>query len=456
MMTTRRLFVAFGAALGLVALTACGPSAPGATGAAFTTELSGVVNAWGFDNADEVGTSRLDLVSDTLADSDVTVELDATPFDAQKFTTLAASGRVPDVVQMDRQFVTTYAAKGLIRPLDECYSANDVNAKERYYPSVVADVTYQDQIWGVPQFYQPPAIMLNNRVLAEAGITADQIDIAKPDQLLAAITAMTVLDNGIPTRLGFDAQPTSQASTWMLAFGGSLIDDEGKPALDDPNNVKAIEFLAKVTDAQGGWANVKSFTDSFDFFGDNNQFVADQVGAEIVAQWFVNVLAPYTASVDITAVPIRDTGGNAFAVAGGTAFVIPTNADNPAAACRWALDLTSEEAWEAAGAARAATIAETPGSLNTGLFTGSPAADQSLREQYTTGTGNAGFDAAIATYYDVVGEGKSFGSSPAGQQIQSELVNAVNSALLGEKTPEKALEEAQAAAMRAYEQSGAQ
>jgi multiple sugar transport system substrate-binding protein len=114
------------------------------------------------------------------------------------------------------------------------------------------------------------------------------------------------------------------------------------------------------------------------------------------------------------------------------------------------LDLTSQDAWLAAGAARAKTIAKTPGAINTGLFTGSPAADQAIRAQYVKKSDNAGFNETIATYYDVVAQGKSFGASPAGQQIQTELQNAVTSALLGSKEPTAALADAQAAAMRAY------
>jgi len=68
-------------------------------------------------------------------------------------------------------------------------------------------------------------------------------------------------------------------------------------------------------------------------------------------------------------------------------------------------------------------------------------------------TGNAGFDQVIGTYYDVVGYGTTFGSSPAGQTIQSELVNAVTAALLGQKSPQAALKDAQGAAMQAYQQA---
>jgi multiple sugar transport system substrate-binding protein len=383
----------------------------------------------------------------------VTIKVDATPFDAQKFTTRAASGDVPDAVQMDRQFVATYAAKGLIKPLDGCFSAYGVKPESQYYPSVVDDVRYDGKVWAVPQFYQPPAIMLNKRVMDKAGVTPAEIDTSNPDGLLAAVSKMYKAEGNNPSTLGLDAQPTGQAGLWLLGLGGQLIGEDGAPTLDNPNNAKALEVLKKLTDAQGGYAKVKSFTDSFDFFGDKNQFVKDQVGAEVAPQWFVNVLTPYVKDVDISAVPFKDSSGKPFTVASGSAFVIPEAAKNPDAACAWMVKLTSQDAWMAAGAARAKTIAKTPGAINTGLFTGSPAADQAIRTEYVKPSDNAGFDEAIATYYDVVAQGKSFGSSPAGQQIQTELQNAVASALLGTKAPDAALKDAQTAAMRAYNQA---
>ncbi|MCU1408533.1 MAG: sugar transporter substrate-binding protein [Microbacteriaceae bacterium] len=406
------------------------------------------MSAWGFDNADEVGTSRLDYAKNQL--KDVTIKIDQTAFDAQKFTTRAASGDVPDAVQMDRQFVGTYAAQGLIQPLDKCFSANGVKPDSQYYPSVMDDVTWNGHVWAVPQFYQPPAIILNKRVMDAAGVTADQMDTSKPDALLAAAKKMYKESGGNPSTLGFDAVGVNQAGLWLLGYGGQLMDDKGVPKLDDPNNAKAIAFLKELTDAQGGYAKVKSFTDSFDTFGDQNPYVADQVGAQVNPQWYVNVLTPYVSGVDIAAVPYKDTSGSNFTVASGTSFVIPAGAKNADAACAWMLKLTSQDAWMAAGAARAKTISSTPGAINTGLFTGSPAADKAIRDKYVVKSGNAGFDGTIATYYDVVGAGKSYGASPAGQEIQTELKNAVTSVLLGDKTPEKALSDAQNAAMRAY------
>lgn len=451
----RTRFIAAAVVVGVAAFALAACSSSGSSGGAsnapdFSGKPSGTLKAWAFDNADDVGKARLAYAAGQL--KGVTIDLDATAFDAQKFTTRMAGGNVPDVVQMDRRFVTQYAAQGLIAPLDACFADQKVDPKKRWYPAVAADVTYKDQIWGVPQFYQPPAILVNMKVLDAAGVKPDQIDTSKPDQLLAAISAMYRTSGGNPSVLGFDPVATGQAGLWVLSQGGQLADAQGKPTLDDSRNAAGIDLLKKIVDAQGGFAKVKSFSDAFDTFGDHNQFVADQVGAQVDAQWYPNVLSPYVDSIDVRAVPFRAKDGKPFSVAGGTAFVIPTGAKNPVAACAWMNDLTSLDAWMAAGKARAQTR-EKDGGINTGLFTGSPEADKKIRTTWITPSGHTDFDQVISTYYDVVGYGVTYGSSPAGQTIDTELTNAVTSALLGEKSTSQALKDAQSAALRAYQKS---
>lgn len=450
--------LAMGVAPALVVLSACGSDGngggnggedPGAGGGEeFTAEVSGAIDAWAFDNADDVGQARLDHTDAALADLDI--QLDPTGFDAQKFTTRMASGDVPDVVQMDRRYVGTYAAQDLIQPLDDCFAAHDVDPDERWYPFVVDDVRWQDQVWATPQFYQPPAILLNMEVLDEAGVAPEAIDTSNLDVLLPAVEAMYSEEGGQPATVGFEAQPTQQAPLWVLARGGQLTDEEGAPTLDDPANVEAVDYLKQIVDAQGGYARYKSFADAFDFFGENNQFVADQVGSQVAAQWYPNVLSPYLDEITLQATPVRDAEGNPFSVAGGTAFVIPTGAENPNGACAWMVEITSLDSWIAAEEARVATL-EAEGGVNTGLFTGSPEADQTIREEYVTPSGNEDFDQVIQTYYEVVEYGQSYGASPVGQEITNELTNAVTQALLGDKTAEEALADAQATVMRAYE-----
>lgn len=440
------------------ALTGCsgggGGSDDSGSGGSFSTKVSGTLNAWGFNNADDVGTSRLDYAKAQL--KGVTIKIDATQFDAQKFTTRVASGNVPDVVQMDASYVDTYAAQGLIQPLDACYSANKVTPTKQYYPQVVDYIKYDSKVYAVPQFYQPPAIILNERVMKKAGVTDADIDTSNPAKLLAAIKKMYKSNGGNPSVLGFDPVAGGQPYLWMLGQGGQVVDAKGRPALVNANNAKALEFLKQIYDAQGGYAKVKSFTDAFDTFGDKNQYVTDKVGAQVNAQWYVNVLTPYVKKVDIGAVAFKTPEGQPYTTSGGTAFVIPVGAKNKDAACSWMLNLTSDDAWLAAGKARSATLAKTPGAINTGLFTGSPSADQKIRSTYVKSSGNTGFDNTISAYYGILDSGKSYGASPAGQAIQTALTNAITSVMLGQKSADEALKDAQASAQRAYTQATSQ
>ncbi len=446
---------AAGAIAAALLLTGCGGGGGGPDAAAetdFGAEASGTLTGWGFENTDDVGQARLDHAAAAL--EGVTIELDQTAFDAQKFTTLAVSGDMPDVVQIDRQFVPTYAAQGLLMPLDDCVAAHDVDPQQHWYPHVVEDITWDGQLWAVPQFYQPPVILTNARVMEEAGVSAEDLSLSDPEALIAAAEAMTVMDGSSVTRVGFDPQGVSKAQQWLLAFGGGATDEEGVPTLDREENVAAVEFLQQLYEAQGGFAEVDAFISSIDIFGDGNGYANDLVGAAVFDQWYLNVLTPYADDVEIGAVPMTDTEGASFTAAGGSSFVVPAGAQNPGAACAWAIALTSADAWRAAAEARAETTeaeADRNG-INTGLFTGSPESDQMIREEFASAEGYPGFEEAIAAYYDVAAEGTSIGGSPAGQQVQGELENAMTSALVGETSPEEALAQAQQAAMSAYDQ----
>ena len=440
----------------LAATAACSSSGSGSGNSSsaakntnFSAKPSGTLNSWSFDNADDVGKARMGYADAQLKKSGVTVKYDQTSFDAQKFTTRLASGDVPDVVQMDAQDVITYAAQGLIMPLNKCYSQNNVDPSTLFYPAVTGDVTWKNQIWAVPQFYQPSAILVDENVLQAAGLTNADIDTSNMPRLLAAIKKMYKSSGGNPSTLGFDPQATGNVYLWLLGLGGQVTDKNGAPALDSAANEAALSALKQITDAQGGYAKLKSFTDTFDFFGAKNQFVKNQVGAEVDAQWYPNVLSPYTKQIKIQTVPFKNKSGQPVTVSDDTAFVIPTKSRNPVAACQWALAVDSMGSWKAAEAARNATLAKT-GSPNTGLFTGEPAVDKILRAD-SKPSGNADFDQAVQGFYDIVGDGIALPASPAGQEIQTDLQNAFTSVLTGQSSPKDALAKAQSDAMRAYQ-----
>ena len=454
-MKTRRFIPVLAAAASIALLTAAcssGTSSSSSSSTKFSTKVSGSITTNGLTPGDEVATSRVTYAASKLGG--VTVNINKGNFDPQKFAAQAASGTVPDIIDMNRQDIATYAAKGLIMPLDQCFSAHGVTATSHYYPAVMDSVKYNGKYYGVPEFWQTSALMLNMRVLDKAGVKASDFDTSKPDTVVSAVKKLTVLGSDkTPTLLGLDPNMPGNASTWFEVFGGHIVDANGKPTLDNAANVTALTWLKKIFDAEGGYDKATSFKNTFDYFGNDNQFATDQVAAEFNQQWYPNVLTGNTAGVDISAIPLMNPSGQPIGAADGDAFAIPTNAKNPNAACAWAIAMTSDAAWVTATKARLKTVAATDGAFFTGLFTGSKTADKIIIDQYQKSTGNAGFDATIKAYEDSLQNGVNLGSSPAGLEINTELQNAVVPALEGGKTVKQALSDAQAAALADYKQA---
>ena len=454
-MKLRRTTVVLGIAAAVaLATTSCTSGTAGSTPSAptFSKKATGSITTNGFTPGDEVATSRVDYAKSQLPN--ITVNINKGSFDAQKFAAQAASGSVPDIVDMSQSDITTYAAQGLIMPLDKCFSTYKVNPTTHYYAAVMDAMKYKGGYYGIPQFWQTAAIMLNMRVLDKAGLTAADFDTSKPDAIIAAVKKLTKFDSsGTPTRLGLDPNMPGNTSSWFLTFGGKVVDSAGKPTLDDANNVKALTFLKAVFDAEGGYDKASSFKNTFDYFGNDNQFAKDQVAAEFNQEWYPNVLTGNTAGVDISATPLMNPSGQPIGMSDGDAFAIPTAAKNKDAACAWAISMTSDNAWVAATKARLATVAKTKGAIFTGLFTGSATADKIITSQYQKSTGIKGFDETIKAYQDSLTGGANLGSSPAGLQINTELQNAVVPALEGNKSISEALKDAQAAALADYKQA---
>ena len=361
---------------------------------------------------------------------------------------------MPDLQQVDRSIVSTLADKDLIIPIDECYTLYGVTPDQQYYPSTIADVTYDGKVFAVPQFFQPSALIANKRVLSAAGVTPEQLDTSKPDQIVALAKKMYAEKGGKPSVVGFDPDLPGSAFVWFTAFGGRTNDETGKPALDDPKNVEALTWLKQLMDAQGGYAPIKSFKDSMDTFGDKNQYVQNQVGVQTWAQWYVNVLAGTQNDISVAAVPIKTLEGKPLAMASGTAFVIPAAGKNRSAACAWMINAHLRGRLDGG---RRGSGQDRPGREEHQHRAVHRIAGRrrSRPGQFVKPSGNADFDQMIKTYYEILPGNMTRGSSAVGQQIDQDIANAVSVALTGEKPPQQALADAQASSLRAWDQSKA-
>ena len=314
---------------------------------------------------------------------------------------------------------------------------------KQYRQAAVNEVTYKNKVYGIPEFYDVRTILVDNKVLDQSNVSIGALNPAKPAALLAAAKKMVKFDsNGNVTRIGFDPKMPEFFPLWAKAYGVDILSKDGlHPHLNDPRAVKALTYAMSLINAQGGWNKFKSFRDTWDFFGSDNQVAKDQVGAWPMEQWYYNVLAGSSPDVHITALQFRNLKNQPINYETGSAWAIPKGAHNTNAACTWMKAMTSTSTWLAAAKNRA-SIRKAKNQPYTGISTGNSVADQAIYKQ-TYSSINPYFDESVKKVLDV--QRFSFGipASPASAEFKAAWSNAVQRVLDGQQSPKAALNQAQ-------------
>ena len=440
---------------GTLALASC------ATGSSTTTDddvnydpetaLSGQLSIMGFSASDEVASARLDRTEEILG-ADVDVSLVEGDLDIQQFLSAVAAGDPPELIYADRAQIGSFAARGAIIPLDRCIDGEDIDTGQ-YRAPALDQVTFNDSIYGIPEFNQVQVTMANSTLLEAAGLTLDDVNGSDWNAVIDANESLAVTDGGVSV-IGFDPKLPEFLPLWAAANGGSLLSEDGKEArLNDPEVVEALEFGVGLYDAQGGFSAVKAFRDSADFFGAGNQFATNTLGGMPMEQWYINVLNDVSPDATISFDTVRDTQGQPLAFASGSAWAIPAGSDNPAAACRFARTMTEVDAWLAAAQARI-DIRTQEGKPFTGILTGNEIADDQVRGLVQT-TGDPQWDGAVEAMYEANDNTFSLPASPADAEFATIWKDAVNRVLNGQASAQDALDAADDEAQAALDEAWA-
>lgn len=414
------------------------------------TELTGSLSIMGFTGVDEVATSRLDLAKEAVGDVDV--KLAEGDLDMQQLLSAIATGQPPDLVYANRDQVGSLAARGAIISLDDCIEGERIPTQD-FVESGLAQVTLDDDVYGIPEFNTVQLTMANADLLEAAGLSLDDVNGSDWDAMAAAAQTLTTEASGKLSVIGVDSKLPEFLPLWAMANGAELISADGKTAqLDDPAVLEALEWAVGIYDTQGGFSAVKAYRDSADFFGEGNQFATNVLGAMPMEQWYVNVLNDVSPDAPVTFDTVRDRNGEPLAYASGSAWIIPSGAENPAAACRFARVMTSLDAWQAAADARLAARNE-EGKAFTGILTGNTEADAMIRDMTTADA--EPWATAVEKMYEANDSTFSLPANPADAEFKSAMFDAVNAVLNGQKEPADALAEAQEKAQSALDEGWA-
>jgi multiple sugar transport system substrate-binding protein len=426
--------------------TGGGATAPAAGMYDPAAKYQGTLTAMGFGTIDEIGSTRVAKAQAALGGAKV--KLVEGDLDVQQFLSAVAAGDPPDLVYANRDQVGTFASRGAIIPLTACVQGEKIDTS-MYDKSALAQVTFGGEVWAIPEFNQVEITMANAALLKQAGLTIDDVNGSDWDAVTAAARKMVKAPGGKLRVIGFDSKLPEFLPLWAKANGADLLSADGKTAqLDSPQVVKALEFAVGVYDAQGGFAKVKSLRDSADFFGKDNQYAENELGAMPMEQWYVNVLNDVSPKATMAFDAFRTPQGQPLAFSSGSAWAIPKGAKNPEAACRFAKTMTLVDTWKAAAGARLAHRKK-DGKPFTGILTANDRADAEIRKMLTSG--GAPWDAGVKAVYDANDHNFSLPANPADSEFKSAWQDAVNRVLNGQDTPQAALGKAQKIAQTALD-----
>lgn len=284
-MTARRLLpvTALAAATALT-LGACAnggaQNAPGDNQAWYggESDLTGELEIVGFGLGDEIAEVRHDLALEALGSS-VDVTLVEGGLDIQQFLSAVAAGDAPDLIYASRNQIGSLAARGAIVPLTDCIDGEGVETGD-FREEAIAQVTFDDEVYGIPEFNQVQLTMANAKLLDEAGLSIDEVNGSDPEAMRGAAEQLVKRSGDELQTIGVDSKLPEFFPLWAKARGVDLLSEDGRTAnLDDPAAIEALEWAVGIYEAQGGFSAVKAFRDSADFFGEGNQFAADELGA---------------------------------------------------------------------------------------------------------------------------------------------------------------------------------
>jgi multiple sugar transport system substrate-binding protein len=429
------------AAPGASETTAPTPTPPPPSFASLSPDssVSGDLFAYGvtYTTADEIGFVRIDYFKALYPNVNLTVS--ESDFDPQGFLSAMQTDQPPDVVRIDRNYMGTYVANGTLAPIDDCLAKHNVDMS-KYYDAAMSQVKIGGKVYGVPEFYNTRNWDINTKAFSDAGLDPNTFDFSNWDAIKDASSKMYKADGGTISRLGIDPKVPEFLPMWVHANGSKILSDDGLTAnFTDPKVAEALKFAVDLINAQGGSSAFLDFRNTWDFFGGNNEFAADQVGAFPMEQWYLNVLlggASDPSSFPLAVKPFLARDGSPLTYADGTALAVTTKARNPDAACAFVTSVASTEAWVAASQYRKDLYAS-QGKANTGTFTADKQAnDQIFHQVLDISQIPAPFGPAVQTVLDNQEHAFALPPTPAAADIflgnNSLMSEAVARALNGE------------------------
>jgi multiple sugar transport system substrate-binding protein len=136
-----------------------------------------------------------------------------------KFLTAATTGQTPDVMIWDRFLTSLYAPKNVLSPINE-YLTRDGIDPAGFYEQAIRELSFGDNVYGLPLTVDARAIFYNKTLLEEAGVEPP----TTWEELRTAAIALTKRDeSGKLVQSGFALNDVGLFNMWLQQAGGSCL-----------------------------------------------------------------------------------------------------------------------------------------------------------------------------------------------------------------------------------------
>ncbi len=403
------------AAVGLLTLAACGGPAPDrGTDGAVSGEISLLTPI--FEGADGAAVLEQQLAAFRERYPEVTVKPDYTSYGKlnEKLTTSIASGQPYDVMLMGAGWIPPFASKGVLADLGQ----DPAQLATRFYERAVDAGVHQGKVYALPIMMDTRIGIYRKDLFAQAGITEPPKNFAEMREYGRRLTQRA--PDGTLVRAGLDVlsiDPRQAFETLLWANGGELFAPDGKPAFNSPQGVGALQFMVDVfqtdrsedigfTQPQSPTGNVMAQGRAALMVGHHNFWSEiERTAPDLIAQDKIGFFVI--------------TNERPAVFQGGTLATVAAQTRNPAAAKAFAEFLASEGPMLAANEQR-----------------GNIPALRSLESSEFV-QGNKAIQFAMANLDNAYSEG----GVPAWLEIRNGFKAPIESAMLGQKTPQQALDD---------------
>ena len=273
-----------------------------------------------------------------------------------KVTTAVTSNDLPDILFVDGPTVSYYAANGIIVPITEYFSEEDM---ADFTPSTIAQGTYDGQLYAIGATESSVALYYNKDYLRECGVDVEDIEQRTLDNPLtwselAEIAEKCTTDSYVGTHVIMDhGEGLPYAlEPLFVSNGKDFVSEDGTTAESYVNSQECVDTAKWLADLIANkYANVDPITDEF-----LNGACATMLGGS----WDIAILEE-SATFDwgVTYYPVSDSTKKAVSPCGDWSAAVSKNCTNVAGAgefLQWLMSTENVATYAAAIAKPAARL----------------------------------------------------------------------------------------------------